>query len=75
LTVLVRVVVVARQSSRDGPGAANVTASPKRCDDTRSPSGPVAGMEANAMIQTLPNLTEKEHRKRVVAAGAWAGEQ
>jgi hypothetical protein len=32
-------------------------------------------MEASVMIQTLRSLTEEEHRKRVAAASAWAGEQ
>jgi hypothetical protein len=32
-------------------------------------------MEPNVMIQTLRRLTEEEHRERVAAASAWAGEQ
>jgi hypothetical protein len=32
-------------------------------------------MEANVLIQALRSLTEEEHRKRAVAASAWAGEQ
>jgi hypothetical protein len=55
---------------------AKVTASPERCDDTTiAPRGLLVGMEANVMIQALRSLTEEEHRKRAVAASAWAGEQ
>jgi len=32
-------------------------------------------MDVNVMIHALRSLTEEEHRKRVAAASAWAGEQ
>jgi hypothetical protein len=54
---------------------AKVTASSKRCDDTMlAPCGLLIGMEANVMIQALRSLPEEQHRGRVAAANAWAGE-
>ena len=48
----------------------------KRCDDTTlGPADSLSGEEAKVMIQTLRSLTEEEHRERVAAACAWAGEQ
>ena len=50
-------------------------ASAKRCDDTMiAPCGLLIGMESNVMMSTLRRLIAEQHRGRVAAANAWAGE-